>query len=369
MIEHLKVTPDSNISITAQLVEQIRFLIAGGELAPGTQLPPIRELGVQLGIHMHTVRIAYQRLEEEGLVSIHRRRGTIVQDFNALEMAKKSTQPPSFTFGVLIPGYNLVYEAMIQGITEAAQRSRWLPLISFTDDNPILTDRVVGQMAAKQVDGFIVVSTGMMAIFEGAARLEDFPPIVFVDAPDMPGYSVLCDNQGAAQISTQHLVDHGYEGIGMVTAPLDWPNVVECYQGYRQALADNSLSFDPNMVVESDDFMPDSGYRATMALFDREEYPKAVFAAADSLAIGVVRALTELGLSIPEDVALTSFNDSLYAEMVYPPLTSSSFPAYQMGAAAAEMLERAIQGEEVTETRMVLPSALAVRQSCGCGIE
>ena len=342
MIEHLKVNPDSNISITAQLIEQIRWLIASGELTEGDQLPPIRELGAQLGIHMHTVRIAYQRLEEEGLVSIHRRRGTIVEDFNALEMAKRSTQPPSFTFGVLMPDYNMVYEAMIRGITQAAQRSRWLPLFSFTNENPVLTDRVVGQMAAKQVDGFIVVSTGMMEVFEDAARLEEFPPIVFVDSPDMPGYSVLCDNQGAAQLSTQHLVDHGYESIGMVAAQLDWPNVVECYQGYRLALADNSIPFDPNLVVESDDFLPDSGYRAAMKLFDREQYPKAVFAAADSLAVGVVRALTELGLSIPEDVALTSFNDSVYAEMTHPQLTSSSFPAFEMGISAVEMLYKVL---------------------------
>jgi DNA-binding LacI/PurR family transcriptional regulator len=366
VIERLKVTPDSNVSITAQLIEQIRWLIASGELSPGEQLPPIREMATQLGIHMHTVRIAYQRLEEDGLVSIQRRRGTIVQEFQALQMGKKSPQTPSFTFGVLLPNYNLVYEAMIRGITEATRRSHWLPVFSFTDDNPFLADRVVNQMVAKQVDGFIVVATGMMAVFEDAARLADFPPIVFVDAPDMPGYNVLCDTHEAARLSTQHLVDHGFTKIGMITAPLDWPNVLECYQGYRQALARNGVAFDPNLVVETEDFLPDSGFRAAMKFFQQVERPRAVFVAADSLAIGVMRALSELGLSVPGDVALTSFNDSLYAEMTHPQLTSSSFPAFRMGMAAADLLYRVIQGEEVSDKRVVLPSALAVRQSCGC---
>lgn len=365
-ITQLKLNSESNIPLIAQLVEQLRFLIAGGELAPGTKLPPIRELAVQLGIHMHTVRIAYQRLEEDGLVSIQRRRGTIVQQFDAGALMEKHDAVPSFTFGVLLPGYNLVYEAMIRGITEATQRNHWLPLFSFTNDNPVLVDRVVNQMMVKQVDGFIVVATGMLGIFEDAARLADFPPIVFVDAPDMPGIRVLADTSGAAVLSTEHLIAHGHERIGMVTAPLDWPNVAECYQGYRRALARRGVAFDPNLVVEAEDFKPDSGYQAVLALFRQPEVPTALFAAADSLAVGALRALAELGLSVPEDVALTSFNDSSYAEMVSPQLTSSSFPAYDMGAAAAEMLHRAIRGEEIRENKVVLPSALVVRQSCGC---
>jgi DNA-binding LacI/PurR family transcriptional regulator len=365
-LDRLKVNPESNVSMTAQLIEQLRWLIASGELETGQQLPPIRTLAAQLGIHMHTVRLAYLRLEEDGLVSVHRRRGTIVQEFKPLAMAQKGSQTPSFTFGVLLPGYNLVYEDMIQGITEVTQRNHMLPLFSFANDNPILTDRIVNQMVARQVDGFLVVSLGMMQIFEDASRLKDFPPIVFVDAPDMPGYQALCDAVGAAVLSTQHLIEHGHTEIGMITAPLDWPNVTECYQGYQQALAENDIPLNPEWVVETEDFMVDSGYDAGMALFQREERPKAVFVAGDSLAVGVCKALADLGLSIPEDVAVTSYNDGPYAEMAYPGLTSSTFPAYQMGAVAAEMLHEVISGREVSEKQVVLESSLVIRQSCGC---
>lgn len=365
-LKALKLNPDSNTSLTAQLVEQISFLIASGELAEGRQLPPIRELAVQLGIHMHTVRIAYQRLEADGLVSIKGRRGTLVQALDAVSLARKGVHSPSFTFGVLLPGYNLVYEAMLRGVTEATQRSRYLPVFSFTNNNPILAERVVRQMVARQVDGFIVVATGMMGIFEDAARLADFPPIVFVDSPDMPGCSVLCDTQQAAYLSTRHLLDHGHTRVGMVTAPLDWPNVAECYQGFRRALEEAGLQADAKLVVETDDFSPESGSQAARKLFDLDARPTAVFAAADLLALGVLRALNELGLSVPGNVALASFNDSPYAELTHPRLTSSRFPAYEMGMAAAERLHEGIQGKNLMDQRVVLPTALAVRQSCGC---
>jgi DNA-binding LacI/PurR family transcriptional regulator len=365
-LERLKVNPESNVSMTAQLIEQLRWLIASGELETGQQLPPIRELAAQLGIHMHTVRIAYQRLEEDGLVSIHRRRGTIVQEFKPLEMAQSGSKTPTFSIGVLLPNPNVVYESMILGINDVTQRNHLLPLFSFTGDNPFFADRVVSQMVAKQVDGFIVVATGMMQIFEDASRLKDFPPIVFVDAPDMPGYCVLCNTTEAGFLSTQHLIEHGHTEVGMITAPLDWPNVAECYQGYRQALAENDILLNPEWVVEMEDFFVESGYEAGMALFGRGERPKAVFVAADSLAVGVCKALSELGLSIPEDVALTSYNDSPFAEMTHPGLTSSTFPAYQIGVAAAEMLYEAISGREVSKKQVVLESSLVIRQSCGC---
>ena len=363
-IKSLKLDPASNVSLTAQLVEQIRLLIAGGDLAPGTQLPPIREMAERLGIHMHTVRIAYQRLEEDGLVSIHGRRGTIVQEFRSLDWTEKHT--PSFSFGVLLPSYNLVYSAMIRGITEVTLQNRWLPMFSYTNDNPILADRLVSQMVARGVDGFIVVATGIMQVFEDATRMVDFPPIVFVDSPDMPGLRVLGDNAGAASLSTQHLIEHGHTRIGMITAQLDLPNVTECYQGYQRALQENGIAFDRELVIETEGFSPDSGFEAAMKLFQQPHYPKAVFVAADSLAVGVLHALAELGLRVPQDVALTSFNDSPYALITRPQLTSSSFPAFEIGKRAAELLQAAMLGEDPPQRQLLLPSSLAVRQSCGC---
>jgi DNA-binding LacI/PurR family transcriptional regulator len=362
----LKLDHDSNVSLTAQLEDQIRLLIAGGDLTPGEQLPPIRELAGRLGIHMHTVRSAYQRLAEDGLVSIHRRRGTIVREFRPLDWAEKHTATPTFSFGVLLPGSNPVYDAMIRGITEATLRNHWLPMFSFTNDDPILADRLVSQMVARGVDGFIVVATGMVRVLEDAAQLAGFPPIVFVDSPDMPGLRVLADNAGAAFLSTRHLIEHGHTRIGTITAPLDWPNVQECYQGYRRALAKHGLAFVPEMAEEGEDFSPNSGFQAALKLFRLPNRPTAVFAAADSLAVGVLQALDELGLRVPQDVALASFSDSIYAEMTRPQLTSSSFPAYQIGKQAAELLQAAMRGEVIPNNQIVLPSSLVVRQSCGC---
>jgi LacI family transcriptional regulator len=365
-LDYLKINTASDISIIAQLIEQITWLIASGELKTGDQLPPIRLLAKRHGIHMHTVRVAYQRLEELGLVSIQRGRGTIVQAFDPLEISKRKQLGQSQTFAVLVPGFNLVYQPFIEAVEQTARENSCLPLFSFCDDSPEYADQFVNKMIAKQTDGFIIASIGMTQVLGEGSVQHALPPIVFVDSPDMSGDCVLCDNQQAAYLSTQHLLEHGHRQIGLITSPRDWPNVAECYQGYCAALEQYGIRLEPEIIAEVDDFQIDSGYQGAMQLFQQKSYPSAVFTVSDSLAVGAIRALNQLGLSVPGQVALTSFNDSLYTTMTYPAITSSRFPAYQIGLEATKMLLKRIHQEPIDQNRIVLQPTLVIRQSCGC---
>ena len=103
---NLSINPDADVPITTQLVNQISRLIATGKLAKGDQLPTIRLLADELGIHMHTVRAAYQRLEALQLVVIRRRLGTIVSGFDPAAWAAEHERVRSHTIGVLLPPDN-----------------------------------------------------------------------------------------------------------------------------------------------------------------------------------------------------------------------------------------------------------------------
>jgi DNA-binding LacI/PurR family transcriptional regulator/DNA-binding transcriptional regulator YhcF (GntR family) len=366
IFEQLHVDPKAEIPLVAQLTQQITWLIASGELNQDDKLPPIRELAQVLGIHMHTVRSAYQRLEADTLVAVHPGRGTVVLPFDPKFISETRPNFPSFLFGVLIPNPVPVYQPYIEGIHHAARNSRWMPVVCYTGDNPLLTEKYIHQLIAKQVDGFIVTSISVTKSFENSVQIDQFPPVVFVDAPYIKHNSIFADVEGAAYQSTRHLLEHGHKKIALITAPLDWENVVPCYQGFQRALTENGISLESDLITEVPDFKPESGYEGARELLIREKSPSAVFITADGLAIGALQAFANSGVSVPGDMAITSFNNIEAAALVKPGLTTTTFPAYELGTLAVQRLQDILTGQEVEEGQTIVESQLVIRQSCGC---
>ena len=366
IIEQIHVDPKAEIPLVAQLTQQITWLIASGELKQGDKLPPIREFARTLGIHMHTVRTAYQRLEVDMLVAVHPGRGTVVLPFDPKFMTGTRPNVPSFFFGVLVPAPVPVYQPYIEAIYHASRNSRWMPIVCYTGDNPLLTEKYIYQLLAKQVDGFIVTSIGTTESFLKAVQIDQSPPIVFVDAPHVQRNSILGDPEGAAYQATRHLLEHGHQEVALITAPLDWENVTPCYQGYQKALAENGIPLESKLVIEVADFTSASGYEGAVELLKKVSPPSAVFIIADGLAIGALQAFNKSGVSVPGDIAITSFNNIEAAALVTPGLTTATFPAYELGILAIQSLQNLLANQDLEGGQIVLESKLVIRQSCGC---
>ena len=241
-----------------------------------------------------------------------------------------------------------------------------MPVVCYTGDNPLLTEKYIHQLIAKQVDGFIVTSISITKSFEKSVQINQFPPVIFVDAPHIKNNSVLVDLEGAAFQATRHLIEHGHKKIGLITAPLDWENVNPCYQGFQRALIENSIAVDTKHVIEVSDFKPESGYEGALELLNQENPPSAVFIIADGLAIGALQAFSKSGVSVPGNIAVTSFNNIEAAALVTPGLTTATFPAYELGTLAVQHLQNILTGQKVKEGQTILESQLVIRQSCGC---
>ena len=108
-------------------------------------------------------------------------------------------------------------------------------------------------------------------------------------------------------------------------------------RGYRQALSSNDLEYDP-ALVQPGNWEPSTGYDGTRALMSLTEPPDAIFCANDMMALGCYDALRELGLQIPQDVAVIGFDDREIAQFMRPALTTLILPHYEMGSIAAELL-------------------------------
>lgn len=362
----IHVDPHANLPIFAQLRQQITWLIASGKLKPGDRLPTIRKLAAQLGVHMHTIRQAYHSLEADGLVETRPSRGTRVKPFELNKLVTTESASPSHTIGVLIPNIYSFYDPFIGGVEEIARRSGYMIIVCITRDSAELTRQSAQQLVAKKVDGIIAASPVADVFKRQLPVSSDGPPLVYVDSPQFQTNSILLDLEAAGFLATDHLIEHGHKRIGMITAPLTWPNFYDAYRGYERALTASNLTVEPDSVIETPSFSLEDGFQAGLRLLEMKNPPKAVFVSGDVMAAGVFRALKENGKRIPEDFAIISKDNIELAALMDPPLTTVNLPSYQMGVEAVNMLIKLISGKRLEKKKIVLESELILRKSCGC---
>jgi DNA-binding LacI/PurR family transcriptional regulator len=370
LLHQINIDPSSGTDLDQQIKQQLAWLIATRQLRPGQFLPSIRVLSRHLAINLHTVRSAYQKLEADGLVVTRHGLGTMVTDYEPALMARLAAAQRTHTVGVLIPSINNpFYQPFIQGIEAVANRSRTMLFLCMTKDDPGETIRYYNQLAARHVDGLILASQASSIFLPSdPEQLEQSLlafPVVSADWPGSPGYSVELDLEGSGYLATRHLLEHGHLRVGMITVAGDIPNINPIHTGYRKALREAGLESDLQMVVGVQGFDLADGEAGARRLLTLQTPPTAIFAIADLLALGALRHLKRAGLSVPQDMALAGFNDIPMADLVDPPLTTVSAPAYQMGQEAMKMLEGLIAGKPPQLRRVLLPASLVVRASCG----
>ncbi|MFH1183709.1 MAG: GntR family transcriptional regulator [Chloroflexota bacterium] len=360
----LHVDPLANLPLFAQLRQQIAWLIASGQLEPGDRLPTIRALGDRLGVHMHTIRQTYRRLQQDGLVETRPGKGTTVLPFDFENLRGQNPLSPSHAIGVLMPSMDPFYVPFLDGLEELARVASYLLTVSFTRDKIALSRLLMQQLIAKNVDGLIVVSP--VGDVLGRNTPSALPPVVYVDAPQAGSNVVLLDLENSGFQATRHLIQHGHSRIGIITAPLAWPNFRESYRGYLRALKTADLEPDPGLVVESPEFEIEGGYQAAIRMLGLHRPPTALFVSGDLLAVGVVRAMKDSGKRVPQDMAIVSKDNIQFAALIDPPLSTVASPAYEMGVEAMRMLSRLIAGKPLEKKRVVLGTELIARRSCGC---
>jgi LacI family transcriptional regulator len=252
---------------------------------------------------------------------------------------------------------------MILGAQEAASRHGWLlMLVNSSGDRE--TERVeIRALQQRQVDGFLYATMYHREV-EVPEELRG-APTVLLDArsADLAVPSVAPDEVAGGRTATQLLIDQGHGGIGLLTNVDDIPATRGRFEGYRQALSQSGLAFDPTLVV-SEVGGTDGGYRAASVLLDRDPRPTAVFCFNDRMAMGVYQAAAERSIRIPDDLSVIGFdNQEPIADGLRPGLTTMALPHYEMGAWATETLIGRIQRPATEPEQVLLPCPLVIRGS------
>lgn len=360
-----------------QVADYLRQRMADSTYPPASALPPEMELVALLGVSRPTVRRALDLLVEEGLIERIRGRGTYV-----LEVPKPG-QRRTGNVGLVVLGMRDHFVMrLVNGAEHMLARRGYRPVLSNSGNEIGVEQMKLRQMWEEgTVDGFLIMPANSP---EAHDTLSEFAanrvPMVLVDRffPSLEAPFVASDDLRGGRLVGQHLLNLGHRRIGFVSrADLYVSSVAQRVRGFREALAaagerlhaglifQGLLPFLPEMHFEESRSRHLAQYEreALRDYLDRPDRPSAIFACNDGIAVWVMEICREMGLRVPEDMAVVGYADEPIASVLTPPLTTVRQQPYDMGAQAAAKLLDLLDGKPI-ERETFLPVELVVRGSC-----
>lgn len=266
--------------------------------------------------------------------------------------------------GVVNPTMSYNYDyfmELLRGVTVAAELADYnLVLYTNIHNQPQRLQRIC---RAREVDGVILMGADDMTGAIEAFMVEDLPLVVLgrcEERPDVP--FIAPDSAAGGLLATRHLIELGHRRIGFITSSLDVRTCNDRLAGYRQALEEANIPFDPALVAEAP-FVPGGGCLAMEALLRLPPRPTAIVAISNSVAQEAMRTLADHGLRVPQDMAIVGFDDTWLSVISTPPLTSVRQPLFEMGMQSVEMLLSRIAQRNQPVQRVVCPVTLVARES------
>ncbi|HEV8609445.1 MAG TPA: LacI family DNA-binding transcriptional regulator [Thermoanaerobaculia bacterium] len=266
------------------------------------------------------------------------------------------------TLGVLLPDlYGEFFSELIRGIDSCAREGGYHVLVSGSHSDRAEIEAVL-RATRGRVDGLIVMSPDLDA---RALNPHDGLPIVLLNGNGRRFDSIHVDNYGGALAMVRHLIGLGHRRIAHLSGPAGNRDAAERLRGYRDAMRTVSRHLAKDLVIDGD-FREEAGYRAGPQLLDRKDPPTAVFAANDSMAIGLLAAFQESGVRVPGDVAVTGFDDIPIARFTTPALSTVRVPIAELGSKATRrLLQRLSSSNGHAVRHETLATTLVVRDSSG----
>lgn len=260
---------------------------------------------------------------------------------------------------------NPYFTSMARGVEDVAGSSGYSVIYCNTDESETKEDKYANILVQRQVDGVLLVPAG------GNARTVKYLEnnkidVVVLDrrVPEKNTNLVYSDSVNGAKELTDLLIKLGHQQIAIITGPDNVSTSTDRVVGYRNSLEEAGLS--ANEQVYFGGFNQQTGYESTRIAMRSSQKPTAFFAANNFILIGVVKALRELNLKVPEDVSVVGFDDFPESMLIEPFFTVAIQPAYEMGQKAAELLIKQINGEIVDNSQtIILPTDIIVRRSAG----
>lgn len=269
-------------------------------------------------------------------------------NFGARALAAKRTN----TIGAIIPTMeNAIFARGIQAFQEELRRLGVTLLVASSSYRPDVEADQVRTLTARGADGLLLIGHHRSEDIYQFLERRNVPVLAaWVYDPHTAQLSVGFDNTAAMQDLVQHIISRGHREIGAISAPLDSNDRARGrVDGIKRAMAQNGLDTSRLNLIEAP-YGVESGAEAMTKLMASSPRPSVVVCGNDVLAVGAMKQAKAMGLSVPDDVSVTGFDDIELARLVDPELTTVHVPHREMGKQAARMLVTMVNGETVTQS-------------------
>src|SRR5699024_1511765 len=268
------------------------------------------------------------------------------------------------TIGLLLPSIADPFSAEIARKIEDYGRKKGFSLIISSTDNNLKKEReYIDILKKKYVDG-IIIATGLKNSEAQKELFNQQMPIVLLsrEIPSLAMNTVLVNDFLGAYEATSYLIKLGHRKIAMITEDIYFSNIQSRLDGYKRALYDAGITYEEKWISTGNESFNDAANAASY-LLENEKSLTAIFASTEPLAIGAMQGVRRHNLQIPEDISIVGFDNSILAQMSYPPLTTVAQPIDEMAQKVIELLVNSLEKENDVTQRVVLAPKLTVRSS------
>lgn len=246
------------------------------------------------------------------------------------------------------------FAEIVRGAQEEAEAAGYVILLGDSSVHAHREDLLVRRLTERRIDALIVASSRTTRAYAQLVTSLDVPVLCINGQRQFFPHSVQIDNRAGARLALQHLIGLGHRRIAHVAGPSGVPTRHERLAGYRAALAEAGIAYEPRLVVSGSGDL-ESSRDAAGALLALLDPPTAIFAYNDRSAIGCYQAIRDRGLRVVADVSVVGFDDIVMASWVDPPLTTVAQPRAEMGRLAVTLLLGMLRGKAAPAQVVVMP--------------
>lgn len=279
------------------------------------------------------------------------------------------------TIGLVIPHMlNSMYMEIAKGVEDVAQQKDYITFMCNVEKDTEIEKNYIEQLLTRRVDGIILMFSSLDEKFIKSVEEQDVPVVLIGEDRCAKGFNtVKVDCRAGAEAIVSKLVENGHDSIGILYGNDPEQESLDMLEGYKNVLKNNDVKILDEYIKPVENTI-EGGYLGAKKMMTGTP-PRAIFTTSDEIAYGVMDAIKDCNLKVPEDIAVAGFGNARMSNLVEPKLTTVELPFHKMGVYGARLLFDLIEAEDkeaakekniIGEPRqIILQSKLKIRKSCG----
>ncbi len=279
------------------------------------------------------------------------------------------------TIGLMIPHMlNSMYMEIAKGVEDVAQQKDYITFMCNVEKDMEIEKNYINQLLTRRVDGIILMFSSLDEEFIKSVEEQDVPVVLIGEDKCAKGFNtVKVDCRAGAESIVSKLIENGHDSIGILYGNDPRQESLDMLEGYKNVLKKNNIKILDEYIKPVENTI-EGGYLGAKKMM-AETPPKAIFTTSDEIAYGVMDAIKDCNLKVPEDIAVAGFGNARMSNLVEPKLTTVELPFHKMGVYGARLLFDLIEAEEKDANQnkgkkekprqIILQTKLKIRKSCG----